>query len=191
MTKQILGCILLFAGLGCAEMKEEEMMVTEDCQSNPISLEVIATTDSPCGENIGKIEVVGSGGEGILNYKINGFDFQTSTIFNDLEPGKYQITAQDENGCEETTNATLVSGVSYTNDIESIIQGSCAVSGCHVTGEQAPDFTLKDNILSAPARILTQVNAGTMPPPFSSQAPLTDLEEQLIKCWVNEGAPDN
>ncbi len=53
------------------------------------------------------ITVSASGGTGSLEYSIDGVNFQSSNVFLDLPNGIYTITVQDENGCTETTSATV------------------------------------------------------------------------------------
>ncbi|MFC0781035.1 T9SS type B sorting domain-containing protein [Flavobacterium sp. HJSW_4] len=59
-------------------------------------------TDVTCfGENNGKLEIIASGGTGIIKYAIspNLNQFDTKVLFEKLAPGQYQAIAQDENGC--------------------------------------------------------------------------------------------
>jgi len=59
-------------------------------------------TDVTCfGENNGKLEIIASGGTGVIKYAIspNLNQFDTKVIFEKLAPGDYQAIAQDENGC--------------------------------------------------------------------------------------------
>ncbi|MBF7092848.1 T9SS type B sorting domain-containing protein [Flavobacterium sp. ALJ2] len=88
-------------------------VVSDDCST--ISLPVSITeplisitakavpTDLTCnGSDNGKITVIAEGGTGVLRYAISP-DFRQffeSNVFDDLEPGFYDILIQDENGCE-------------------------------------------------------------------------------------------
>ncbi|MCM0665490.1 T9SS type B sorting domain-containing protein [Flavobacterium tyrosinilyticum] len=59
-------------------------------------------TDVTCfGENNGKLEIIASGGTGVIKYAIspNLNQFDTKVLFEKLAPGDYQAIAQDENGC--------------------------------------------------------------------------------------------
>ncbi|MNX37261.1 hypothetical protein D3C86_675670 [compost metagenome] len=53
------------------------------------------------GENNGKLEIIASGGTGIIKYALSPDlnQFDTVTIFEKLAPGDYQVIVQDENGC--------------------------------------------------------------------------------------------
>ncbi|MGC6430249.1 MAG: T9SS type B sorting domain-containing protein [Jejuia sp.] len=68
-----------------------------------LPLEVtFSTTDVTCtGENNGSIEILATGGTGIIKYAISPQlnQFFDEPIFEDLAPGTYQAIAQDELGC--------------------------------------------------------------------------------------------
>lgn len=80
--------------------------------------------------------------------------------------------------------------VSLADDIEPIIASNCAVSGCHVTGSQFPDFTQKQNIISHASSIRTRTSNGSMPPPQSGRS-LSSEQISKISCWVENGAKDD
>jgi len=77
----------------------EEVIINEP--STALQAEFIPTNVSCFGENNGRLEIVASGGTGIIKYAIspNMSQFDTKTIFERLAPGDYQAIAQDENGC--------------------------------------------------------------------------------------------
>ena len=172
----------------CATPEEEISPIV--CDVIPI-VQVLSITNTPCGERNGRIELIGSGGTGTLTYSIDGFNYQTTPIFENLASGRYQVEVRDEKDCTSTTFATLASGISFENTVRELIEATCAISSCHVTGEQAPDFTRKENIFSAAARIRTQLQSESMPPSDSGQEALLEEETQQVICWINEGTPDN
>ena len=104
-----------------------------------------------------------------------------TACYYDNEEDLYQFT---NTGCD-TTN------VSFKNDIEPILQGNCSISGCHVAGGGGP------GIFTNYAGVMEKVNNGTirnrvlvqkdMPP----GAPLTDCQLNLIRAWLDAGAPNN
>jgi len=69
------------------------------------------------------ITINASGGTGNYQYSIdNGMNYQTSNVFTGNANGSYTITVQDSNGCETTTQATvlvntLVVSASTTNEV--------------------------------------------------------------------------
>ncbi|MCC6413434.1 MAG: proprotein convertase P-domain-containing protein [Saprospiraceae bacterium] len=92
------------------------------------------------------ITAAGSGGTGILEYSIDGVNFQSSNVFTDLPNGVYTVTVQDENGCSDQTIAivavdALVGFLQQTADIQ-----------CH-----------GDNT----AEIIVAVNGGVLPYNYS------------------------
>jgi hypothetical protein len=80
----------------------------------------------------------------------------------------------------------------FNPEIQTIIASKCAVSGCHVSGSPFGNFSNYDGIK-------TEVNKGTfennvfiykiMPPSVKEQ--LTAEELQKIKCWFDNGAPND
>ncbi len=161
------------------------------CSETSIEVTILQTVDSPCGEQVGQISATASGGTGLLQYSINGINFQDTGNFDELAPGKYQVLVRDAAGCEGSVSTVLVSGVLFGQEVEGLIESTCAITSCHVTGAQAPDLSLRSNIFTAAPRILTQLNAGLMPPKDAGVDPLAMDDAQKIKCWVEEGAPDN
>lgn len=84
----------------------------------------------------------------------------------------------------DTVNTT------YANTIEPIIQGNCAVPGCHVTGGTGTgDFTQFNTVLEKVnnGSLLTLIKAGTMPP----SAPLRSCQIAQIEKWIANGAQNN
>lgn len=82
--------------------------------------------------------------------------------------------------------------VTFTKHIRPIVTNYCAISGCHVAGAQSPDLS-DDNTLKAQAdggRIKARLIDQNDMPPFGNPAP-TGAEIDLIKCWLNAGAPLN
>ncbi len=78
----------------------------------------------------------------------------------------------------------------YNANIKPITSGNCVSSGCHNAGSANGDFTTyaglkaKADNGSLNKRVL---EAKSMPP--SGPLPIDDLKK--IKCWLNNGAPNN
>ncbi|MEQ9439190.1 MAG: 2-polyprenyl-6-methoxyphenol hydroxylase [Cyclobacteriaceae bacterium] len=79
---------------------------------------------------------------------------------------------------------------SLADDVQPIIAANCAISGCHVSGTQLPNFSQKSTIINRAANIRNKTKDRTMPPPASGIT-LSAEEIQLIDCWVAQGANDN
>ncbi|MEZ4985721.1 MAG: hypothetical protein R2795_11915 [Saprospiraceae bacterium] len=89
---------------------------------------------------------------------------------------------------------------SYSQDIQPIIETSCAYSGCHLDSSPGRFDTyqgllpyLQSNVFRQ--RVITErANASTgMPPDYAPAGRPTDLttsDLQLIECWLNAGFPE-
>lgn len=91
----------------------------------------------------------------------------------------------DNPGDCSTTNYT------YTADIKSIFDGSCATAGCHTTAAKAGGHDLSNYagvIATGTAKIVASVDhTGGVAMPYL-QPKLPDATIQKIKCWVSKGA---
>ncbi len=89
-------------------------------------------------------------------------------------------------------DCNLPPAVTYAGQIEAIIQGNCAVPGCH-TGNSPTGGLFLDTYQQVKAvadngkltnRTIVQ---ETMPP----SSPLSNCDQEAIQVWVNNGAPEN
>ena len=88
-------------------------------------------------------------------------------------------------------------GISFQNEILPILEGNCALAGCHVAGGAAGlDLTGYDSFEKSgtfvpgnakKSRVITRIDGGGMPP----AGPLDDDLIDLVKDWIDEGAEDN
>jgi hypothetical protein len=91
----------------------------------------------------------------------------------------------------------------YDFNIKPIIDNSCALGGCHVTGGDGPGVYVNYNNLipfiedgSFKRTVIDQKDDPIigMPPDYATNgAPLdlTEEELELVKCWVDRGYPEN
>lgn len=84
-----------------------------------------------------------------------------------------------------------VSSLTYSTDVLPIINASCATTGCHVSGGNAPGNFANFNELKAKVtngsfenRVLIQQN---MPP----NAELSECDLQILQAWLDNGALNN
>ena len=84
----------------------------------------IASSINPTCTSLGSIEVASSGGEPPVAFSFNGVDFQASSVFADLEPGTYVLTAKDANDCSATTSVSLT----LQNDL--VVSYTATEAGC-------------------------------------------------------------
>lgn len=85
-------------------------MTTSSTVSEPTAITASATiTDLTCnGDGSGEIDVTASGGTGLLEYSLDGTNFQAAKVFTGLSAGNYTITIMDTNGCTSAITATVV-----------------------------------------------------------------------------------
>ena len=101
-------------------------------------------------------------------------------------------------GCYYDTEAKLypagtcdTTNVTWSATVQPIVQGNCAIPGCHVAGGTGTgDFTsyqgVKDKVDNGTFRQEVVVD-GTMPPDFA----LSACEIQQLEVWIQAGAPQN
>ncbi len=84
-----------------------------------------------------------------------------------------------------------VSEVTYSVNVQPIINSSCATTGCHTSGGTAPGNFNNYNELKSKVdngtfenRVLIQ---KTMPP----NSPLSDCELETLQAWIDGGALNN
>jgi len=87
------------------------------------------------------------------------------------------------------------SDVTYTNTIASMLNTSCAVSGCHVAGNEAVAFFSLEDYANAKgaADFGRIVGAISYEDDFSAMPPTGQLDQcdiDKITAWVEAGAPE-
>ena len=105
-------------------------------------------TQPTCTEPNGSIEVTSPMGTG-LEYSINGVDFQTGTIFNNVSSGTYTITVQNSDGCTSESAPVVIDAAPTSPAVATTIltQPSCTESNgsIEVTSPVGSDFTYSIN----------------------------------------------
>ena len=103
------------------------------------------------------------------------------------------ISACDD---DDDDNACNTTDVTYTNTIATIFDGTCAVSGCHVVGNEAVAFFSLEGYANASlaASFGRMVGAVSHDEGFT---PMPKDQDQLDQCsidqitaWVAAGAPE-
>ncbi len=89
------------------------------------AVETIPTT---CGEENGSITIAATGGNGALEYMLDGISgWQSSAVFADLPTGTYTVTVRDASGCTiSLTNITLTAipaPVIVSLEVENAVNG--------------------------------------------------------------------
>jgi PKD repeat protein len=75
--------------------------------SPPINIDQVNTVTSGCGLDNGSLTVLASGGNGNYQYSVDGINYQTNNVFNQLAPGTYLVYASD-NSSIDSTFATIL-----------------------------------------------------------------------------------
>jgi len=98
--------IIIFFFIAYASGCTYETVETALCD-NPPTIELVSITDSECNASVGRIEVIGVGGLGGLEYSRDGVNFESTPFFDDLASGIYEISVRDEKGCIASLEAEV------------------------------------------------------------------------------------
>ena len=143
-----------------------------------------------CETSNGTITVNANGGKEPYSYSLDGGAAQAENVFDGLAVGDYTALVTDDDGCETSVTVSVLSGVSYNDQITPIIDTNCAKSNCHDGSNAAiPDWTDLATVQANAANIVTRTANGSMPP--AGNDPLQPEQIQAIACWVDDGALDN
>lgn len=89
---------------------------------------------------------------------------------------------EDMKGCRTT-------GVSWSMDVQPLVQTRCALTGCHVTAETIGNFTTYGGVkAAADSGVLQTVLDLNLMPPLEG---LEQCERDRLRAWLSEGAPEN
>lgn len=116
---------------GCTS---ETATITINTVPNAPELPTVTTLQPDCAQPTGSITVNTPVGTG-LTYSINGTDFQTSTIFNDLTAGNYTVTVKNTSGCISTTSGIIINTITDVPAVAAVTttQPSCALPTGSIT----------------------------------------------------------
>ncbi|MEX0289866.1 MAG: T9SS type B sorting domain-containing protein, partial [Flavobacteriaceae bacterium] len=127
--------------MDCIEVTPE-IIITEPV---PLQIDRQEFTDVTCaGQADGTITVEVSGGTGTILYAItpNLNQFDTENVFTDLDPGVYDVIAQDENGCFIPFQFTIIEpapiDVTFTAQPEVCAGSADGTVDLVITGGTAP-----------------------------------------------------
>lgn len=177
---------------GCQGSAQFTVGTTNVCAGVTINLSATTTNAVPCGGPQGSLTATATGSTG-FTFSINGGNFQASNSFANLAAGAYTVTARDVNGCTQTANATVnaVAAGPLFSAVRTIVQASCAISGCHnASAAGGVNFTTDCSIVSNGPRIKFRAvdQAGTanqMPQPPNPA--LSASQRQAIDNWITAG----
>ena len=181
--------------IGCGSDDDSDPPPMVDCNATGPTV-TLAATNSACGQDNGEIAVTITGGTGNLTVTIDpqpaNVDFSNNT-FTNVEPGNYVVEVTDQDNCATSSNVTVEftpSNISYSAEVDPIIQANCAIPNCHDGSNAAlPNWMDLVTVQANAVNIKTRTKDGTMPP--AGRPDLQEAEIQAIACWVDEGAQDN
>ena len=100
----------------------------------------------------------------------------------------------DYNALPEPQTDSCDGAVSFSDDVQPIINRSCAISGCH-NGDNGADknWTVLANLQAKKNTVKDRITRPVGTPGHMPAIPpeLTIVEIQQIVCWVDQGALDN
>ncbi|MCE7071064.1 gliding motility-associated C-terminal domain-containing protein [Dyadobacter sp. CY327] len=67
-----------------------------------LKMNTIEVMPTSCGKSNGQIRVAAAEGNGAVMYSLTGHSDQSQNSFDNLEAGSYQLSAKDEDGCNDT-----------------------------------------------------------------------------------------
>ncbi len=146
-----------------------------------------STTTGGCGSEEGSIEITATGGAGDYTYRLGTGNFITSSTFENISGGSYNVSVKDAEGCIHSGTVKVQSGVSFSTSVKPIIDNNCSVATCHGEDPTIPVFSTWSDISGNAQRVRSQVSAGTMPPDDE----LSQNQIDLILCWIDDGAVNN
>lgn len=89
-----------------------------------VEIQEVNINNTTCSENNGSIQAIVNSSAWV-QYSIDGVNFQNENLFENLSPGSYTITVQDDNGCINNQNVVVEpSEIPVIENIE-VIPASC------------------------------------------------------------------
>lgn len=153
-----------------------------------VNIDNVTVISSGCNTENGSISIEASGGTPPYSYRIDAESFQSANVFTSLAQGSYTVTVRDQDNCEAVRTATIHSGVTFSGDIQPIIQTKCAINDCHNGTSSLPNFNIFSNLKARANLAKEYTQSGYMP---YEGGPLPQAQIDAIACWVDDGAPEN
>jgi len=168
--------------LGCTSSQ----IVSVNTDGTSIKISVTTTADSGCPTGNGTITISVGRAASPIQYRINTGQYQPGNLFTNLKGGSYSIDVIDATNCKASSVVSVArSGPGFAASISPIISTNCSISGCH-NGSRSPNLSSYNNISANASSIVSSINSN-MPPGNR----LSQQQIDLIKCWANDGAPNN
>lgn len=121
--------INLNEGLYTISIQDENgCIITEEVELNAMNspeITNISFDNETCNDFNGTITVLASGGTGLLQYSIDGINFQDNNVFDSLQPDLFTITVRDLNNCTDLESVEIVDNGSPNVDLMQLINTTC------------------------------------------------------------------
>lgn len=99
-------------------------LVIDMINPDSLSVEAVVISHETCSDANGQLFADANGGTGIIEYFWTPTNETTASISN-LGAGQYHVTATDENGCQDNSNAIIVDSPTGTASVGAITPVSC------------------------------------------------------------------
>jgi hypothetical protein len=172
---------------GCSASVQVVLNEVSPCTLTNISITTTIHTETECVVPAdGSITVHATGSTG-FTYSLDGINFQSSNVFNNLKSGTKTITVKDVNNCTKTT--TIIIGVTPAGPmftaVKNLIQANCVA--CHnPSNPNGINLSNDCNTINNKQKIKERAVEGH-PSPMPPSGLLPTSEIKKIVDWINSG----
>jgi hypothetical protein len=170
-------------GMGCKVFIDSVISVSN------FDATISSTADNVCLGGNGSISLQVNESNGPYTYSIDGGEFQSVPLYQNIDHGNHYVSIKDNNGCQVVLSVPVQRGsteVSWQLDILPIMKTSCATSKCH-DGKSRLDWRDYSNAKKYAQEIKETTQNRSMP--FDGS--LSQDQIATIACWVDDGALNN
>ncbi|MGB1216911.1 MAG: gliding motility-associated C-terminal domain-containing protein, partial [Saprospiraceae bacterium] len=144
-----------------------------DASNTPIIIEEISRIQTTCTPPLFDIEVVTTSENGGLEFSLDGINFQSQNVFNDINPGSYTLYVTDDFGCETDADFSVQDGAIINIDTLIISPTSCSGNG---------DGSIQIEASSTNGGVQYSFNGG----PFQGNNNFTDLSIGVYSITIED-----
>jgi hypothetical protein len=172
---------------GCIGNTQVSISEISPCDNTTITVATTVHTHTECSSPAdGSITINATGSTG-FSYSIDGINFQSSNMFNNLTGGSKTITVKDVNNCARTVNVIIgptPAGPLFTA-VKNLIQANCET--CHNgINPNGINLSIDCNTINNKLKIKARAVDGT-PTPMPPAGLLPDAQRQKIIDWISAG----
>lgn len=147
-------------------------------------ISAVEPTDPKCGNANGSIRIAAYGGNGALAYSLNGQDFSTTNLFDDLDGGDFTVWVMDDSLCKVSQNISLKESRKLQFNQVEITPTSCGNANGKVALPLAiGNGTLSYNITGRPEQrmnVFDSLQAGSYQVSAKDEDGCTDTLDILV-----------